>query len=74
MLMCSCGLPHRGRKIVKIRGAKICHAYVLHLFSWKDLLNGKRYGIMKIPYYSTCMHMTIYIIIIKPNYPVCTEK
>ena len=60
----------RGRKIVKIRGAKICNAYVLHLSSWKDLLN----GITKIPYYSTCMYMTIYIIIIKPNYLVCTEK
>ena len=68
-------LMQRGRKIVKIRGAKICHAYVLHLSSWKDSLN----GIMKIPYYSTCMYMTIYryiiiILIIKPNYPVCTEK
>ena len=61
----------RGRKIVKIRGAKICHAHVLHLSSWKNSLN----GITKIPYYSTCMYMTIYIIIIiKPNYPVCTEK
>ena len=29
---------------MKIRGAKICHAYVLHLSSWKDLLNDKRYG------------------------------
>ena len=40
---------NRGRKIVKIRGAKICHAYVLHLSSWKDLLNDKRYGDYKNP-------------------------
>ena len=34
---------------MKIRGAKICHAYVLHLSSWKDLLNDKRYGDYKNP-------------------------
>ena len=62
-----------GSTVVKIRGAKMCHTYVLHLSSWKYSLN----GITKIPYYSTCMYMTIYIIIIliiKPNYLVCTEK
>ena len=48
---------HRGRKIVKIRGAKICHAYVLHLSSWKDSLNDKRYEITKISYYTACMYM-----------------
>ena len=29
---------------MKIRGAKIHHAYVLHLSSWKDSLHDKRYG------------------------------
>ena len=43
--------------MVKIRGAKICHAYVLHLSSWKDLLNDKRYGNTKIPYYSMYVHV-----------------
>ena len=32
---------------MKIRGAKICHAYVLHLFSWKDSLNDRDMGLQK---------------------------
>ena len=46
---------------MKIRGAKICHAYVLHLSSWKDLLNDERYGDYKNPILQY-MYMYVHVI------------
>ena len=51
--------------------------HVLHLSSWKDSLNDKRYGDYENPilqYMYVHDNIIIIILIIKPNYPVCTEK